>query len=131
MHWTRPLIGQYRCLKTGNRIQYDALPNREYSIKGSKEGYYDRTVILPVGRLTGENRISVKVEFRKDQAGRFVGNRKHFRQKTKLHPWRQHLIVSRHRGSFTNLIGFQVHSGRTGYQDQQYLFRPGQIFHQE
>lgn len=49
-------------LKRSNRIQYDALPNREYAIKGSKEGYYDNTVILPIGRLTGEERITVKVE---------------------------------------------------------------------
>ena len=49
-------------LKEGNRIRYDALPGREYSIKGSKEGYKDNVVILPVGRLTGENHLSVKVE---------------------------------------------------------------------
>ncbi|MGI9550913.1 MAG: OmpA family protein [Aurantibacter sp.] len=52
-------------LRDGNRIQYDALPNREYSIKGSKQGYHDKTVLLPIGRLQGENRISVKVELEK------------------------------------------------------------------
>jgi outer membrane protein OmpA-like peptidoglycan-associated protein/tetratricopeptide (TPR) repeat protein len=49
-------------LKEGNHIHYDALPNREYAIKGSKEGYLDNTVILPIGRLQGEDRIKVKVE---------------------------------------------------------------------
>ena len=49
-------------LKDANRIQYDALPNREYAIRGSKEGYLDNTVILPIGRLTGEDRIKVRVE---------------------------------------------------------------------
>jgi outer membrane protein OmpA-like peptidoglycan-associated protein len=49
-------------LKQDNHIQYDALPNREYAIKGSKEGYHDNTVILPIGRMTGEKRITVKVE---------------------------------------------------------------------
>jgi outer membrane protein OmpA-like peptidoglycan-associated protein len=52
-------------LKDGNRIRYDALPNREYSIKGSKQGYRDKTILLPVGRLKGENRISVKIELEK------------------------------------------------------------------
>jgi outer membrane protein OmpA-like peptidoglycan-associated protein len=49
-------------LKQDNHIQYDALPNREYAIKGSMEGYHDNTVILPIGRMTGEKRITVKVE---------------------------------------------------------------------
>ena len=49
-------------LKQANHIQYDALPSREYAIKGSKEGYHDNTVILPIGRLVGEDRISVRVE---------------------------------------------------------------------
>ncbi|GJM28422.1 MAG: hypothetical protein DHS20C17_10570 [Cyclobacteriaceae bacterium] len=49
-------------LKQSNRIQYDALPSREYAITGSKEGYMDQTVVLPIGRLKGEHRIKVKVE---------------------------------------------------------------------
>ena len=49
-------------LKQGNRIQYDALPSREYAITGSKEGYIKKTVVLPVGRLKGENRLTVRVE---------------------------------------------------------------------
>jgi outer membrane protein OmpA-like peptidoglycan-associated protein len=49
-------------LKQANHIQYDAIPNRQYAITGSKEGYHDQTVVLPIGRLTGENRITVKVE---------------------------------------------------------------------
>ncbi len=48
-------------LKEANRIQYDALPNRAYSIKGSKQGYLDNTVVLPVGKLTGKDRIKAKV----------------------------------------------------------------------
>jgi len=49
-------------LKEGNRIQFDAMPNREYTIKGSKHGYHDNTVLLPIGRLTGEKKLTVRVE---------------------------------------------------------------------
>ncbi len=52
-------------LKESNHIQYDALPQREYAIKGSKEGYHDKTVVLPIGRLSGEERITVMVELEK------------------------------------------------------------------
>ncbi|MDH3710662.1 MAG: OmpA family protein [Cyclobacteriaceae bacterium] len=53
-------------LKERNMIQYDALPNREYEIKGSKEGYYDNTVMVPIGELEpGTERITVKVELTK------------------------------------------------------------------
>ena len=52
-------------LKEGNRIQFDALPNRNYVIKGSKQGYQDKTVSLPVGKLTGENKINVSVPLEK------------------------------------------------------------------
>jgi outer membrane protein OmpA-like peptidoglycan-associated protein/tetratricopeptide (TPR) repeat protein len=52
-------------LKNANRIQFDAMPSREYVIKGSKEGYFDKTVVLPVGRLEGEERITVRVELEK------------------------------------------------------------------
>ncbi len=53
-------------LKERNMIQYDALPNREYEIKGSKEGYYDNAVVVPIGELEpGTERISVKVELEK------------------------------------------------------------------
>ena len=49
-------------LNEGNRIQFDAMPNREYTIKGSKHGYHENTVFLPIGRLTGEKKLTVKVE---------------------------------------------------------------------
>ncbi len=49
-------------LKNANRIQYDAMPNREYEIKGSKDGYFDKTVLLPIGRISGEQKITVRVE---------------------------------------------------------------------
>ncbi len=49
-------------LKDANRVQYDALPNRAYEITGSKEGYFDKTVHLPIGKLTGKKRITVRVE---------------------------------------------------------------------
>lgn len=53
-------------LKDGNMIQYDALPNRSYEIKGSKEGYYDNVVEVPIGELQpGTERITVKVELEK------------------------------------------------------------------
>jgi len=52
-------------LKNANRIQFDAMPNRVYGIKGSKQGYFDKTVVLPIGRLTGEERITVRVELEK------------------------------------------------------------------
>ncbi len=53
-------------LKEKNMVQYDALPNREYEIKGSKEGYYDNSVTLPVEQLTpGTRELSVTVELEK------------------------------------------------------------------
>jgi outer membrane protein OmpA-like peptidoglycan-associated protein len=52
-------------LQEAAHIQYDALPNRSYAIKGSKQGYLDNTVILPVGELIGENRIKVRVPLEK------------------------------------------------------------------
>lgn len=53
-------------LREKNHIQYDALPNREYEIKGSKEGYYDNSVVLPIGQLSpGTERVTVKVELEK------------------------------------------------------------------
>ena len=53
-------------LKRANMVQYDALPSREYEIKGSKEGYYDNTVLVPIGELEpGTTHISVKVELEK------------------------------------------------------------------